>query len=57
MEAETYLNDLTEDCVKSSQVLALAKEIWLTLDLVTDITFRGDESLIRRMVVNLLDKP
>jgi heavy metal sensor kinase len=52
---EFYLNDLVEDCVKSSQVLALAKAISLTLDPATDITFRGDESLIRRMIVNLLD--
>jgi two-component system, OmpR family, sensor kinase len=52
---EFYLNDLVEDCVKSSQVFALAKAISLTLDPATDITFRGDESLIRRMIVNLLD--
>lgn len=52
---EFYLNDLVEECVKSSQVLALAKSIVLTLDPATDITFRGDESLIRRMIVNLLN--
>ena len=52
---EFYLNDLVEDCVKSSQVLALAKAVPLTLDPATDITFSGDESLIRRMIVNLLD--
>lgn len=52
---EFYLNDLVEDCAKSSQVLALAKAISLTLDPTTDITFRGDESLLRRMLVNLLD--
>jgi heavy metal sensor kinase len=52
---EFYLNDLVEDCAKSSQVLALAKAISLTLDPTADITFRGDESLIRRMIVNLLD--
>jgi heavy metal sensor kinase len=52
---EFYLNDLVEECARSSQVLALAKAISLTLDPATDITFRGDESLLRRMIVNLLD--
>lgn len=52
---EFYLNDLVEECAKSSQVLALAKAISLTVDPTTDITFRGDESLIRRMIANLLD--
>jgi two-component system, OmpR family, sensor kinase len=52
---EFYLNDLVEECARSSQVLALAKAISLTVDPTTDITFRGDESLLRRMIVNLLD--
>ena len=52
---EFYLNDLVEECARSSQVLALAKGISLTVDPATDITFRGDESLLRRMIVNLLD--
>ena len=52
---EFYLNDLVEDCVKSSQVLALPKAISLTFEPATDITFQGDEFLIRRMIVNLLD--
>lgn len=52
---EFYLNDLVEDSVKSSQVLALAKAISLTVEPSTDITFAGDESLIRRMILNLLD--
>jgi len=52
---EFYLNDLVDDCAKASQVLALAKAISVTLDNVTDIAFRGDESLIRRMILNLLD--
>jgi heavy metal sensor kinase len=52
---EFYLNDLLEECARSSQVLALAKGISLTVDPATDITFRGDESLLRRMILNLLD--
>jgi heavy metal sensor kinase len=52
---EFYLNDLVEECVKSSQVLALAKTISLTFDPATDIAFQGDESMIRRLIVNLLD--
>ncbi len=52
---EFYLNDLLEDCAKSSQVLALTKAVTLTLNPTADITVLGDESLIRRMILNLLD--
>jgi heavy metal sensor kinase len=52
---EFYLNDLLEDCAKSSQVLALNKAVGLTLDPTPDITMLGDEALIRRMILNLLD--
>lgn len=52
---EFYLNDLVEDCLRSAQVLALRKGVSLNLNPTKDIAFRGDEDLLRRMLLNLLD--
>jgi signal transduction histidine kinase len=51
---EFYLNDLVEECCKASTVLAV-KGVSLTLQPAADIAFRGDEDLLRRMLLNLLD--
>ncbi|HWB82964.1 MAG TPA: heavy metal sensor histidine kinase [Bryobacteraceae bacterium] len=50
-----YLNDLLSDCCRSVQALALARTITLECSCSEDVTFRGDEELVRRMVINLLD--
>jgi heavy metal sensor kinase len=52
---EFYLNDLVEECCKAAKVLALQEGVSLTLEPTADITYRGDEDLLRRMVLNLLD--
>ena len=52
---EFYLNDLVEDCFRAAQVLALRKGVSLTLDSTSDIAFHGDEDMLRRMILNLLD--
>jgi len=52
---EFYLNDLVEEVCRSMQVLALKKGVSLTLEPGDDFIFRGDEDLIRRMLLNLLD--
>ncbi|MEK6325448.1 MAG: ATP-binding protein [Acidobacteriota bacterium] len=52
---EFYLNDLVEECCKAARVLALNDGVSLTFDPTEDIAFRGDEDLLRRMVLNLLD--
>ena len=52
---EIYLDDLLEECCHSAQTLASAADVRLTLDSEKDISFRGDEELLRRMTVNLLD--
>jgi len=52
---EFYLNDLVEECCKSASVLAVREGVSLTLDPTPDIAFRGDEVLVRRMFLNLLD--
>lgn len=52
---ELYLNDLVEDCCQAAQALADPKGVRLTWDAGEDISFRGDEELLKRMAVNLLD--
>jgi heavy metal sensor kinase len=52
---EFYFNDLIEECVHSSRALALNKNLMLDFESSGDTAFRGDEDLLRRMVVNLLD--
>ena len=52
---ELYLNDLAEECCRAAQVLALQKGIALSLQPSSDIALRGDEDLLRRMMLNLLD--
>jgi heavy metal sensor kinase len=50
-----YLEELIADCVHSARTLALAKKISLTFDGGTESPIHADESLLRRMVLNLLD--
>src|SRR4029079_17488830 len=52
---EFYLNDLTEECCRAAQVLATQKGVSLALLPSPDTLFRGDEVLLRRMILNLLD--
>ncbi len=50
-----YFNDLLAECCRSVQALAAAKNISLHHQCSGDVPFRGDEELLRRLVVNLLD--
>src|SRR5450432_3642253 len=50
-----YLNDLLADCCRSVQALAAARQIPVECRAPGDIQFRGDEELLRRLVMNLLD--
>ena len=52
---EFYLNDLLAECCRSAQSLAAARSIALECRPAGDALFRGDEELIRRLVMNLLD--
>jgi heavy metal sensor kinase len=52
---ELYLNDLVEDCCRAAQALAKPKGIRLTYEGSADISIRGNEELLKRMAVNLLD--
>ena len=50
-----YLNDLVEESCRSVQTLAAHKNISVHCESLPDIEFCGDEELLRRMIVNLLD--
>lgn len=53
---EFYLNDLVEECYRAIQVLAKNKNITLTLATnVEDLTLYGDEDMVKRLILNLLD--
>ena len=50
------LNELVGDCWRAAQVLAAPRNLRLTLDQGTEsLTLRGDEELLKRMLLNLLD--
>jgi two-component system OmpR family sensor kinase len=52
---EFYLDELVADCVHSARTLALAKNISLTCEAEQELPIHADESLLRRMILNLLD--
>ena len=52
---EFYLNDLLAECCRSAQTLAAARHLTIECPSHDDVAFRGDEELVRRMVMNLID--
>jgi heavy metal sensor kinase len=52
---ELYLNDLVEECCQAAQALAAPKHIHLNCESGEDVLIQGNEELLRRMVVNLVD--
>ena len=52
---EFYLNDVVAECCRSASTLASARHITLQCQCREDVAFHGDEELIRRMVMNLID--
>jgi two-component system, OmpR family, sensor kinase len=50
-----YLNDLLADCCRSVQALAAACNLTIECRAGADLEYRGDEELLRRLVMNLLD--
>src|SRR5467141_2857092 len=50
-----YLDELIAECVHSARTLALAKKITLNFEDACESPIHADESLLRRMILNLLD--
>jgi two-component system OmpR family sensor kinase len=53
--SEFYLDELVADCVHSVRSLAAAKDIAVGAEPCAEQPIRGDEGLLRRMLLNLLD--
>ena len=51
---ELYLDDVVEQCRRAVDVLAAERGITVISTGVTDVSVRGDEELLRRLMVNLL---
>jgi len=53
--AKFYLDELAADSVRNFRALAQAKQIMLQCEAAPELLITADESLLRRMFVNLLD--
>lgn len=53
--SDLYLDELVAECVHSARTLAQAKKISLTFEGAAESPIHADESLVRRMLLNLLD--
>jgi two-component system OmpR family sensor kinase len=52
---EFYLNDLLAECCRSVHGTAGSKDVQVECLCPQDVSFRGDQELLRRLVLNLLD--
>ena len=52
---EVYLEEVVADCAHSARTLAREKNIELQVDAAAECPMKGDETLLRRMILNLLD--
>jgi signal transduction histidine kinase len=50
-----YLDEVVDDVVKAARVLASAREVSIEAATIRSAALTGDEDLIRRLMVNLLD--
>lgn len=53
--APLYLNDLVTECAREARTLAAARDLQLCVDAAVDAPFEGDEMLLRRLVLNLIE--
>jgi heavy metal sensor kinase len=52
---DVYLEEVVAECAHSARTLAREKNIELRLDASSECLVRGDQTLLRRMILNLLD--
>jgi two-component system, OmpR family, sensor kinase len=50
-----YLDEVLDEVVRAARVVASTRRVAIELTTVPSATFTGDEDLIRRMIVNLID--
>jgi signal transduction histidine kinase len=49
-----YFDEVVTECVRSTQVLADARQVTIVSDVAADVSYSGDEALARQLVANLL---
>lgn len=49
------LREIVGECARAAQVLAAQKDLHLTVDAKSPVTLTGDDELVKRLVLNLLD--
>lgn len=52
---ELYLDELVAECVRAMRTVADARDVTLQYEAAAELPFRGDDALLRRLVINLLD--
>ena len=52
---DLYLNDLVTESCRAAKALAAQKHIQLSCEASEDVMFHGNEELLQRMIVNLVD--
>jgi heavy metal sensor kinase len=53
--AQVYLDEILADCVRSVRILAEKRNVAIHLEAARELPFRGDEQLLHRLFLNLLD--
>jgi two-component system, OmpR family, sensor kinase len=51
---ELYLDELVTECARSADVLARERNVTIQTRVPADVPFRGDEDLLRRMLLNVV---
>src|SRR5262249_30787746 len=50
-----YFDELVNECVRAVRTLTAKRELSLQCEAAEEVPLRGDEALLRRMILNLLD--
>jgi heavy metal sensor kinase len=50
-----YLDEVVDDVVRAARVVAATRDVSITVACVQSAAFTGDEELIRRLIINVLD--
>ena len=50
-----YLDEVVDDVVRAARVVASTRDVSVTAECVQSAAFTGDEELIRRLIINVLD--
>ena len=55
IKTDFYLDELAMEVTRSVRTLAAERNLWLQIDAPIEMPFHADESLLRRLLLNLLD--